>query len=146
MANYFMIITNRDDYKCDIKNKFQCVGFPARNELSARKMEIGDKIVFYVTKKSVFTAVVEVTGKYFFSQERIWSDYYDLWSHRVKTKPLTYIENVSDGVYIKDIWDDLEFIKNKHKWGSQVQGSFRYLNEHDFNVIYKYVKSRGKNK
>ena len=49
--------------------------------------------------------------------------------------PITYIENFEDGVFIKDIWDDLEFIKNKVKWGSQVQGSFRKLSKNDYEVI-----------
>ena len=143
MANYYMIITDRYDYECDVKNAFECAGFPARNEKSARKMEPGDKIIFYVTKKSVFMAAVEVTGSYFYSQQQIWVDPYDLWCHRVKTKPLTYIENVKDGVFIKDIWDNLEFIKNKGKWGSQVQGSFRRISEHDYNEIYKHISERG---
>lgn len=143
MANYYMIITNRDDYKCDIKNGFSCVGFPARNESSARRMEVGDRIIFYVTKKSVFMAAVEVTGDYFYSRERIWSDDLELWSHRVKTRPLAYIKDFGDGVYIKDIWDNLDFIKNKKKWGSQVLGSFRYLTEHDYKEIYKHLESRG---
>lgn len=47
-----------------------------------------------------------------------------------------YIDNCDDGVFIKDIWDNLEFIKNKVRWGSQVQGSFRKLSENDYNVIY----------
>ena len=45
-------------------------------------------------------------------------------------------------IYIKDIWDNLEFIKNKQKWGSQVQGSFRKISEHDYKVILKSIKER----
>ena len=82
-------------------------------------MAIGDKIVYYVTKHSKFMAVVEVIGEYFYSEQLIWHDLYDLWPHRIQTKPLSYIESIEDGVFIKDIWYDLEFIKNKVKWGSQ---------------------------
>ena len=144
MANYYMIITDKYDYECDIKNEFSCAGFPARNEKSAKKMKKGDKIIFYVTKKSVFMAAVEVTGEYFYSQKQIWIDPYDLWCHRVKTTPIVHIENVKDGIYIKDIWDNLDFIKNKGKWGSQVQGSFRRISEHDYNIILEHIEERGK--
>lgn len=143
MTHYYMIITNRYDYECDIKNGFSCAGFPARNAKSARNMKPGDKLIFYVTKKSVFMAAVEVSGTYFYSQEQIWADPFDLWCHRVKTEPITYIEDVKDGVYIKDIWDNLELIKNKGKWGSQVQGSFRQISEHDYNVIFDAISERG---
>lgn len=140
MANYYMIITNEIDYEWDIDNAFKCAGFPKRNANAAKNMKPGDKIVYYVTKVSKFMAVVEVIGDYFYSEEPIWDDPYDLWPHRVKTRPVCYIDDTKDGIFIKDIWDSLEFIKNKVKWGSQVQGSFRVINEHDFYVIFDALK------
>lgn len=144
MANYFMIVTNEIDYEWDIDNEFKCAGFPDRNKKALQQMEIGDKIVYYVTKHSKFLAVVEVTGEYFYSEEPIWDDPYDLWPHRIKTKPLEYISLCENGVFIKDIWDDLEFIKNKVKWGSQVQGSFRRLSEHDYRIISNSITKKVK--
>lgn len=142
--NYYLIITNIIDYEWDIENKFECAGFPIRHMNTIKDMQIGDKIIYYVTKYSKFMAAVEVNGSYYFSEKQIWDDPYDLWPCRIKTKPLNYISDVNNGVYIKDIWDNLDFIKNKIKWGSQVQGSFRKLNEHDYNVIYSYIKEHTK--
>lgn len=142
MANHYMIVTNEIDYEWDIDNQFACAGFPNRNKKSVEQMKKGDKIVYYVTKISKFMAVVEVTGEYFFSQEPIWDDPYDLWPHRVHTKPIIYSEDFEDGIYIKDIWEDLDFITNKTRWGSQVQGSFRRISEHDFNVILESVRKK----
>lgn len=139
-----MVITTKDDYKCDIKNEFSCMGFPNRNENAVRKMKPGDKIIVYVIKKSVFMAALEVTGEYYYSEKTIWDDpyFFDLWAHRVPTKPLCFIDDVKKGVYIKDIWDNLNFITNKNKWGSQVMGSFRKLTENDYNVIYNSIMER----
>lgn len=142
MSNYYMIITNQIDYEWDIDNQFSCAGLPNRNEKSVRKMKPGDKIVYYVTKESKFMAVVEVTGEYYYSEEQIWDDPYDLWPHRIKTKPLCYIDDYENGVYIKDIWDGLSFIKNKIKWGSQVQGSFRSISEQDYLHIKKNIEKK----
>ena len=142
--SYFMIITNEDDYECDLENEFIFLGFPDRNRTSVKNMKIGDRVIVYVSKKSVFMAAVEITGKYFYSEKRVWSDPYDLWPHRIHTKPVHVIENIKKGVYIKEIWDNLSFIKNKHKWGSQVQGSFRKLSESDFNVIINAIEERNK--
>lgn len=139
MRNYYMIVTNEIDYEWDIDNKFACAGFPDRNRKSLKQMNPGDRIIYYVTKHSKFMAAVEVIGEYFYSEEPIWDDPYDLWPHRIPTKPLVFIESCDKGVFIKDIWDDLEFIKNKAKWGSQVQGSFRKLCEHDYDVIENAV-------
>lgn len=139
MPNYYMIITTEIDYEWDIENEFKCAGFSERNQKGAKLIKPGDKIIYYVTKKSKFVAAVEVVGEYYFSEQRIWDDPFELWPHRVKTAPLVYVNSSDDGIYIKDIWDNLSFIKNKVKWGSQVQGSFRNLNEHDYNHIYKSI-------
>lgn len=140
--NCYMIVTNEIDYEWDIDNSFKCAGFPERNKKSIMQMQTGDKIVYYVTKVSKFMAVVEVDGEYFYSEEVLWDDPYDLWPHRIKTKPIIFMEDIDDGVYIKDIWDNLSFIKNKVKWGSQVQGSFRKLSESDYYVIENALKTR----
>lgn len=145
MSNYYMIVTNDIDYEWDIDNQFSCAGFPARNRNSVKSMNKGDGIVYYVTKHSKFMAISEVTGECFYSKNQIWDDPYDLWPYRIPTKPVLFIECCDNGVYIKDIWDDLEFIKNKVKWGSQVQGSLRKLSEHNFNVIKYQINIKTRN-
>lgn len=140
MPNYYMIVTNEIDYEWDIENQFMCAGFPDRNKQSLKLMRPGDKIVYYVTKQSKFMAVVEVCGEYYYSEEPLWDDPYDLWPHRIPTKPLVFINSCEDGIFIKDIWDNLEFIKKKVKWGSQVQGSFRKLSKHDGGIIEEAIK------
>ena len=140
--SYYMIITNEDDYESDLKNEFRFLGFPDRNRISVKNMKIGDRVIVYVSKKSVFMACVEVTGKYFYSESKVWSDSYDLWPHRIYTTPIKAIDNVKKGIYIKEIWENLSFIKNKHKWGSQVQGSFRRLSKEDYNAIFKSIEVR----
>lgn len=142
MLKYYMIVTNEIDYGWDIDNQFACAGFPDRNKRALRQMEPGDKIIYYVTKHSKFMAITEVVGEYFYSEQPIWDDLYDLWPHRIHTKPMIFIEKCEEGVFIKDIWDNLEFIKNKTRWGSQVQGSFRKLSENDYHVIYEGIMKK----
>lgn len=140
--NYYMIITTPADYKLDVKNEFKFVGFPERNRNSVMKFQKGDKVIVYVTQKSSFAAVLEITGEPYCSYTQVWDDEYILYPYRVSTTPIFYAKTNSEMVYIKDIWDDLSFIKNKHKWGSQVQGSFRKITETDFNVIEKSILTR----
>lgn len=140
--NYYMIITTKEDYKKDLENNFKFLGFPARNKKSVEKFNIGDKVVFYVTKISSFTATVEITGESFYSTKQVWTDEYDVWPYRVESQKEYAISEEEKMIYIKDIWDNLEFIKNKQKWGSQVQGSFRKISEHDYKVILKSIKER----
>lgn len=84
VPNYYMIITNEIDYGWNIDNQFSRARFPERNKKSLQQIEIGDKIIYYETKQSKFMAVVEVVGKYYYSEELIWDDdIYDLWLHRI---------------------------------------------------------------
>lgn len=140
--NYYMIITTKEDYKKDLENNFKFLGFPARNKKSVEKFNIGDKVVFYVTKISSFAATVEITGESFYSTKQVWTDEYDVWPYRVESQKEYAISEEEKMIYIKDIWDNLEFIKNKQKWGSQVQGSFRKISEHDYKVILKSIKEK----
>ena len=54
-------------------------------------------------------------------------------------------KSFSEALTSLDYRYDLEFIKNKTKWGSQVQGSFRKLSEHDYNVIANEIRKRIEN-
>lgn len=140
--NYYMIITDPKDYSIDIKNNFSFIGFPERNRESIKKFKKGDRIVFYVTKKSSFAAIVEVVGDYYYKNSKVWDDEYDLWPHRIKCKPIYIIESRHMMVYIKEIWDNLSFIKSKEKWGVYVQGSYRNLKKEDYLIIEAEIKKR----
>lgn len=137
-----MIVTNEIDYEWDIDNQFACAEFPERNKRALQQMEPGDKIIYYVAKHSKFMAITEVVGEYFYSEQPVWDDLYDLWPHRIHTKPMIFIKKCEEGVFIKDIWGNLELIKNKTRWGSQVQGSFRKLSENDYRVIVDSIKMK----
>ena len=106
------------------------------------KFQKGDKIIVYVTQKSSFAAVLEITGEPYCSYTQVWDDEYILYPYRVSTTPVFYAKSNSEMVFIKEIWDDLSFITNKHKWGSQVQGSFRKITEADFNLIKTNILTR----
>ena len=113
MSNYYMIVTNEVDYEWDIDNKFVCAGFPKRNKKSVQKMKEGDKIIYYVTKQSKFMAAVEVIGEYFYSDNGF-GMILMIYGHIEFTQnPFVILKNFDNGVFIKDIWDDLEFIKIK---------------------------------
>lgn len=139
---FYMIITKELDYLYDLKNEFKFLGFPDRNKLAVQKMKPGDKIIVYVSKKSVFAAATEVTGNYFYSDNQAWSDPYEIWPNRIPTRPLYYFKDLNKAVYVKEIWDNLSLFKNKNKWGSQVQGSFRKITSDDYDNILNSIKMR----
>jgi predicted RNA-binding protein len=141
--NYYMLITPPVDFQIDLENNLPIAGFPDRNANSVKKFKKGDRIVYYITKKYVFGAISEVTGEYYYDKSQVWSDWYNLWPHRVETKPIYKIDDFNEMIKIKNIWDDLNFIKQKKKWGVYVQGSFKYMDDHDYKIIEKEFKKKG---
>ncbi len=134
-TKYFMIITSLEDYLMDVKNEFKFIGLSERHKNSMKKFNLGDKIIFYITKISSFAAVVEVSGEYFYDRKQIWSDPYDVWPNRRVCKSIIYSKNIDDMVFIKAIWDELDMIKKKGKLSGQLQGSFRNITENDYNIV-----------
>lgn len=139
---YYLLSTPPNDFLIDIENNFSIAGFPERNKNSVKKFKKGDRIVYYITKKHLFGAITEVTGEHYYSREQVWSDWFNLFPNRIKTKPIFEFKNFDNMIFIKDIWDDLSFIKEKKKWGAYLQGSFRNLNKKDYQVIENEFKKR----
>lgn len=141
--SYYMIITTPNDFAIDLKNKFKILGFPERNKKSVQKFKKGDKVVFYVLGEYLFGGIAEVTGEYFYdNKNQIWTDPYDKWPSRINAKEIFLIEKFEDMVFLKDIWNDLSFVKQQKKWGVYFQGSFKKLSKEDYTVIENALKER----
>lgn len=155
--NYYLIITTINDYEIDIDNKFKFLGFPYRNKSSVTNFKVGDHIIMYLSKVSSFAAELEVIGEAFYDDSQVWSDCLETYPCRIPCKivrfsplpnhdgydfkPKHFPQIKEQMVFIKDIWDDLDMISNKGKWGSQLMGSYRKISEHDFKVISDALKS-----
>lgn len=135
MKKFYMIITTYEDFKIDIKNRFKFIGFPERNGKRLKTFMPGDKVVFYISKKQCFGGIAEITGESFECHTQIWNDEYDLYPCRIPAKVNLISKSENQMVHLKDIWDNLNFIKQKHKWGVYVQGSLKVLSENDYLTI-----------
>ena len=133
---YYILVTSKDDFSIDIQNELNVIGLPHSKRATAQKLQIGDRLVFYISKLGAFGGIAEVTSDYYYSKEKIWSDEYDLWPHRVRSKSIFHFKNITKVISIKSIWDNITFIKNKHKWGCYFQGSLRSITKEDYQVIH----------
>jgi len=140
--NYYLLNTPREDFLIDIKNKFSIAGFPDRYKNSVKKFNPGDRIVYYIKGEYVFGAITEITGEYYYDKSQVWSDWFNLFPVRIETEPVYFLKSFEDMILVKDIWDDLDFIKSKKKWGAYFQGSFRNLSEKDYKIIEKAFKNK----
>lgn len=142
---HYFLITTPKDFEIDLKNKFNIAGFPERYKKSVKNFKSGDKIVYYIKSKYSFGAITEVVGNYYYDRTQIWSDWFNLFPIRIETKPVYFFNEFENMILVKEIWNDLDFLKTKKKWGAYFQGSFRNLNEKDYKVIERTFIEKLKN-
>ena len=141
---FFVITTNLKDYFLDIKNGFKFIGLPERNKRTLVTLVPGDRIFFYISKLGLFAAEVEVTGPYFYSTSKVWSDDVFLYPCRVHTKPLLFEASLDKMIDVRLILDDLEMITNKRYWGTCFMGSFRTISEKDARLLENKLKEKNR--
>ena len=55
-------------------NGARVMGFTEKKVAAAARLQPGDRLLCYLTKRCTFVAVLEVTGPSYFDQKTIWSD------------------------------------------------------------------------
>lgn len=132
MTKYFLIVASKDHVLGGIKQGFAQAGHGRKDFMS--KPSKGDWIVFYSSKDKFedrkayqkFTALGQITDDEPYQPDT-----------EKKFKP--YRRNVDYKVCneadIHPLLKDLEFIKNKKRWGFYLISGFREISKNDFDVI-----------
>ena len=141
---YWLCITTEENWKV-IKDK-NIWGVPARHENTIKKVNIGDKLVFYLKQEKVedevkeprIAGIFEVVSEPFRDSTRIFSSKgmktNEIFPWRVKIKPIKIFDKPLE---FKPLIPKLKFIKNKKKWSGHIQGKAMIeLPKEDFELIY----------
>jgi len=135
MTGYWLICVTKANFDIDRANGFQHQGFKAGLANKVKKMQPGDKVVYYITKIGKFGAIAEVvSGYYHDDQHPIWPDKREIWPARARSREILSLE---DGrmLDVKKILDDLSFVETKDNWGIYFRGSLHSLAEEDYKLI-----------
>ncbi len=135
---YWIIVASKEHVKESIKGSFAqaCHG----KSTPLKKMKKGDYVIYYSSKlffgKSdkcqEFTAIGKVKNDKIYSVEMT----ADFMPFRIDIDFM-----VSKDISILPLINDLEFIKNKAKWGYPFRYGILEINEHDFKLISKLMLS-----
>jgi len=82
--SYWLCIFNQKTWQEFLDAGADTAGFPASRERVASRIQIGDYLLCYITKASVWVGILEVTSTVFRSDDVIWQS--DLFPCRVKVK------------------------------------------------------------
>src|SRR5262252_5698526 len=137
-AQYWMIVSSLENYRKTLERGFTVQGIKGRHRKRAEMMKAGDRLLFYVTGRMVFTATCTLTSSMFEDHAHIWKtarrdeDY----PWRVRIKPDVALED-SDWLPAKDLAYRLEYVRKwpPEHWTLAFQGHIHQLPQKDFKLI-----------
>ncbi|MCX5868366.1 MAG: EVE domain-containing protein [Proteobacteria bacterium] len=132
---YWLVVTSADNFKHDQEHigfKFQ--GIPIRFKRQVQKMDINDKVIYYIMGLQKFGAIARITGEYYEDHSKVWIDDEEMWPARRPSEPEIVLQD-DELIDAKRLVPDLSFIKKKEFWGVYFQGSIREIPEEDFCLI-----------
>jgi predicted RNA-binding protein len=138
--NFWLVVTSPENFKVDRDHiGFKWQGIPYRYRNSVQKMQISDKVVYYIMTLQKFGAIATITGDYTEDYTKLWADEEEMWPSRRPSQPDIILED-DELIDTKRLVPNLSFIENKEYWGSYFQGSIRQIPEEDFRLIESEMK------
>jgi hypothetical protein len=142
-AQYWMIVSSLENYRKTQERGFSVQGIKARHRRRAEMMKAGDRLLYYVTGRMVFTAVATLTHGMFEDHTHIWrsmrrdEDY----PWRVRIKPDLVLEE-SEWVNAKELAYRLEYVRKwpPEHWTLAFQGHVHQLPQKDFKLIEDEIR------
>lgn len=140
LLSYWLVVTSPANFSYDRDVlKFRMQGLPARVRNSVQRMQIGDRIVYYIMGLQRFGATATITGEYVEDSTKMWTDDDEMWPARRLSKADIVLED-DELIDAKKLVPSLSFVENKHNWGAHFQGSIRQIPEDDFRLIESEMK------
>ncbi|MFH0992146.1 MAG: EVE domain-containing protein [bacterium] len=133
--NFWLVVTSPENFKYDREHiGFKIQGLPYRYRNSVQKMQISDRVVYYIMTLQKFGATAIITGDYIEDHTKIWIEDDEMWPARRSSDPEIVLQD-DELIDAKKLVPNLSFIEKKEYWGSYFQGSIRQIPEEDFKLI-----------
>lgn len=137
---YWLVITSAGNFRLDReKLGFRYQGLPHRFRKQVQRMEIGDRVVYYIMKLQKFGATATITGAYYEDNTRLWTEVEEMWPARRPSRPDVILQD-DELIDAKKLVPSLTFVENKEWWGTYFQGSIKSIPEEDFQLIESEMK------
>lgn len=142
MTQYWINITSLAHFEEDRKANFPITGYKEGLERLCSKVEVGDKLVYYVTKTHSFGAICTVISPLYIDSTPHWSGT-EKWPCRFSLNPVLALpkDRMLDVV---PLLPSLSFITQKQKqsgkWGTAFMGSLRKIRQQDFELVEQEMR------
>lgn len=134
-----------ENYAATRERGFEVIGLKERNRNRALEVEIGDRIVLYVTRVMAFAAAIRVVGELYEDRTRIWPGKpgkVDPYPWRFATEPEIVLPE-QEWIAAEGLVDELEHIRKwpREHWKLAFQGQMRMVSEHDSELLLARLRA-----
>lgn len=141
--NYWMVAVRPEYYDKCVEQSFSLLGMGRAQRKRVQRMEIGDRVMFYVTERLVFAATASVTSTYFEDDTPTWPSLDDRkhFAWRVKIAPVVRL----DDRHLLDarlIAPRMEYVKKwpPEQWPLAFQGLLHLIPKADFALLEEEMR------
>ena len=140
--NFWMIITNPENYDITKELGFTKQGLKAQHRRKIQRIENGDRVLFYVSGDRRFTATATATSSYFEDDNPIWvNEGAAGWPYKFNIKPEVVLDE-HQTIDANLLAPRLDYVKRwpPENWYMAFQGNLHLLPKSDFLLIEEEMK------
>jgi hypothetical protein len=140
--NFWMITCNEENFQITKNNGFTCQGLKGQHRRKVQRVEIDDRLLFYVTGIRRFTATATLTSSYREEDTVIWQNEGKAdWPYRIDIKAEVVLEQeqyMNAGL----LAHRLDYVRRwpPENWYMAFQGNLHLLPKNDFFLIEEEMK------
>jgi predicted RNA-binding protein len=147
---YWIVVGTPENFEIAVKRNFDLVGFKSTRRSESSQMEVGDKLIFYLTGVKQFGGLATVASesyedhkKIFASEKKAGEDF----PFRVKTKPEIVLKE-GQRLSVPEFVPLMEKTKKgaMKSWGMAFQGNLHRISDHDYKLLEGAMKAASKGK
>ncbi|MEL7674015.1 MAG: hypothetical protein AAGU78_09780 [Chloroflexota bacterium] len=143
---YLLNLSTPATYEIFTQTSRTISAYPASHEQQAKRVQIGDIFVCYLTKLSRWVGLLEVQSEYFIDTTPIYA-LEDPYIIRFKVKPLVWLpRDLTIPIKEPHVWDTLSFTRgqgrNSNSWIGTVRSNLRELSAEDGQFLMSLLSAQ----
>ena len=140
--NFWMMTCNEENFKITQGLQFASLGLKSQHRRKVQRVEVGDRVLFYVTGIRRFTATATVTASYEDDSESPWRKEGNTgWSYRIGIKP-EFVLDEPQYIQAGLLAHRLDYVRRwpPENWYMAFQGNLHLLPKNDFFIVEEEMK------
>ena len=147
---YSINLFSPETFEAFTKSTRDISGFRPRQENTASRIKVGDKLICYMTKLSRWIGVFEVAWEYFKDETPFFYEKNDPYIIRFNVKVLAWLpKEKAIPIHDETVWSKLSFTKNSDpkgfSWTGKLRNSLNTLDDEDGKFLEELIMSQQEN-